>query len=993
MDGLGASGVSERKQLATKPKKVGKKVVAPLPPPLVGCKMGKCENIGGADGYCAQHTKYAPYVPAHDCIIQSNAYTPPPDGWSLRQMVIVEADLSQMVVVEEMPTVPEQTILLTSGLHASDTNFVEKNVSEVEKFLKESKSKEWYERTQPTEATTERKMNRVYVDLDGVMPAETSEEDFDALVEKVSGILVGDTNNDWSVCGSSAWKNQDVKGDVKNKLSWSLVLKNKHGNKATIKYYVQNTITPYLKNKLKDIIPVCWATAKVKKANKKTGKESGFLSVDEGVYDDGGRKMRLVGQSKPKENRFKKILSGSFQDTLITYIPEGSEELKTPLQMPTAPKEEDATTEPHEVEDSISVGGKTTTTLTNQPPFDPQDNDEERLELIETVCLNLGQNRYDHYPYWIRMGWCLFNEGVSLEKYIELSAKSKHFKKGESEKWITEKWNGMKKGMLSQATLWRWLSEDDFEVYYELSESRKDFWNLIRTQSHAEIAQFYYNQKPDTYLFHEALKWFEIQHSGAWKQYEKHPSGLKADIWGTLKRVGKEHYMKLLEKKDEEDEEEAKRTKQKIKSLERFLVAIGTSGFLDGVIQFLENFYKDDLLHKKMDENRDLFAFTDGVLDLSALPEVKFRKTEPDDYINLTCGYPMPPQTNPEVKRKVLLTIRSCFETDEEIEANPDGMSEMTRSVLQSLSTCLTGKNKFERFYVWTGKGGNGKGMITELLKRAMGDYFKVLPPEVLTKPKTDNDFKCPALAAARGCRLLSATEAEAEDKLQVSIIKQLSGGEDEISARALHKNPVPYIPQFKIFLQTNNIPQMNRADGGIQRRLRIFNFPFQFVATPLDSTHKRIDIELKEKVVKSVEFRNELLWLLIESYKDVVVSGRLLEPKEVMEASQEYMDENNPVKTWMTHTYIWNLNKHDRRWWVNSTELKNEYTSETNHKISPEKFKSYLTLCGCVVEKASHNFETTAYNEDSGEWEDVERKAGRYWVGMRRLKTPAPEK
>jgi P4 family phage/plasmid primase-like protien len=938
-----------RKQLATKPTKY----VAP--PPLVGCKSVKCENSAGATGYCFDH--------------------------------------KPVVIVEPVPMTPiktEQTISITCGLLASDKNFVKKRVSEVQQFLKEQKVKEWYERTQPTEDEPERQMNRVYVDIDGECPKEMSEADFDALTNAVSDALVKDST-DWSVCESGAWKNQDAEGSVKNKLSWSLVFLKKHGNKATIKYFVKTTVLPHLQKLLKDIIPVVWATAKEKR-NK--DKPTGRICVDEGVYDGKGRKMRLVGQTKPKENRFKKILRGSFVDTLITYVPEDSEELTTPISV-FAVKEEPESVKNTSSSASVaeSFGGKTTTTLTNQPPFDPEENDEERMELIETVCLNLGQHRYDHYPDWIRMGWVLFNEGIPLEKYIELSKKSKHFKKGQSEEWITDKWGGFKKTLLSQATLWRWLAEDDWEVYYELSEGRKDFWNVLRTLSHAEVAQFYYNQKPDSYLFHESLKWFESQPTGAWKNYEKHPCGLKGDIWGTLKKIAKEHFSRLMADKDANDEEEAKQFKKKMKALETFGKAVGTSGFVDGVIQYLENFYKDDFLHKKMDENRDLFAFTDGVLDLSALPEVVFRKTEPEDYINLTCGYKRPPPSNPVIKQKVLMTFRSCFETDAEIAENPEGMSDVTRAVLQSLSTCLTGKNKFERFYVWTGKGGNGKGMITELLKRVLGDYFKVLPPEVLTKPKTDNDFKCPALAAARGARLLSATEAEAEDRLQVSIIKQLSGGEDEISARALHKNPIPYIPQFKIFLQTNNIPQMNRADGGIQRRLRIFNFPFQFVANPLDSTHKAIDIELKEKVIKSPEWRDELLWLLIESYADVCAAGRLLEPVSVLEASQEYMDENNPVKTWLNQTYVFNLNKNDRRWWVNSTDLKNQYTMETNHKISPEKFKSYLTLCGCVVEKASHNFGAREYQEDTGAWEEVERKAGRYWVGMRKLSTPAPEK
>ena len=83
----------------------------------------------------------------------------------------------------EMSDSSEQLILITSGLSSSDKNFVSIPVSKVGDYLK--KVKECYERTQPTEADATRKLNRVYIDIDGELDNDTSELDFDKLVKDI----------------------------------------------------------------------------------------------------------------------------------------------------------------------------------------------------------------------------------------------------------------------------------------------------------------------------------------------------------------------------------------------------------------------------------------------------------------------------------------------------------------------------------------------------------------------------------------------------------------------------------------------------------------------------------------------------------------------------------------------------------------------------------------------------------------------------------------
>ena len=424
--------------------------------------------------------------------------------------------------------------------------------------------------------------------------------------------------------------------------------------------------------------------------------------------------------------------------------------------------------------------------------------------------------------------------------------------------------------------------------------------------------------------------------------------------------------------------------KAKVKAIWKFVTAIGTSGFVDGIIAFLPSMYKDDDLTKKMDEQRHLFAFQDAVIDLNTMLS---RAIEPTDYISINTGYCLPMDRDPEARQELIDCLRSIFETNTEVEADPDNMGEMTRYALDHIATCLNGNNKYERFYIWTGKGGNGKGVLSELVKRCLGGYYHPIPHSIITKLTDKKDAPCPPLAKGKGKRFLQFSEPEAEDKLQVGIIKELTGG-DEITVRDLYKSCITFKPQWGMWGQTNTIPKLNRADGGAGRRIRVLEFLFSFVMNPTEPFHKPINLELKDKIVKDDKWRDEFIWLLLEAYDRVKTSG-LHEPEKVMAASAEYMEDNNPVGAWLRSTYTTGLDPNDNRWWVSATDALQQYQSDTHHQIGAERFKGGMILCDMEQKKCSHDFTTRSYNDFTKTYDEVTRKAGRYWIGMRMKDQP----
>jgi len=851
------------------------------------------------------------------------------------------------------PALPraEQTVCVASGLNASDRDFVNVKISAVSAFLKTRK--ECYERTMPTEAEPNRVLNRLYIDLDGELPFETLEQDFDtknALV--IKSLKTFCEAEGYAMMEASKWKCPDDKGNVTNKLSFRLNHPRLCGKKDAIKHLVEHKVAKALASALKGIIEVKTIVAKKRKEV-----YEGFLIIDLSVYNPGNRKMRMLHQTKPLQNRPNKLVMGTDEDMLITYIPSDCKRLPEPVSIFTAPEPKEK--EPKEPQlDEASERG---TVITG----DPTEDELASKQLVADVVENLGQHRWDYYPDWVHIGFILYNEGFTVDEYIEFSKRSKHWKASTSPQWVKDKWKGFKRSNLTQARLWKWLSEDDIDVYGELATKRRDFWNLVKNHNHAETARYFFNLKPDSYAFNERLGWFQIQPSNIWKHYEKQPSGLLSDIWYSFRKVIVEHEKQIDLKST--DEAQMAIMKSRFKALASFNGCIGNKSFCDGVIAFLPSMYNDDELDKKMDEQRHLIAFTDKVYDLDKREP---RPIKPEDYICINTGYAYPQKVCEKAMTEVVSTMRSLFETDEEVRLLPH-MSAMTCYVLKTLASCLHGTKKFEKFYVWTGSGGNGKGLVSELIKRAFGDYYHSIPHSCLTKVQDKKDAPNPPIAKAKGKRFVQASEPEAEDKLQAGVVKEMSGG-DEITARDMYRSTVTYRPQFGLFLQTNAIPKLNRADGGVQRRMEVAEFPFKFVRNPTDPSHKKINEDLKDKIIKSPEWRDAMFHLLLEAYGQILEEG-IDAPACVLASSEEYMDENNPIKEWLINNYHLDKDSENRKYSIGSNNLRLEYQADTNHTISPDKFKQCMMLCGVTQKKFGHPFKA----------DGVDYPAGKYWCGL----------
>lgn len=582
-----------------------------------------------------------------------------------------------------------------------------------------------------------------------------------------------------------------------------------------------------------------------------------------------------------------------------------------------------ATTETDDCADTITYVTDTTATDTNI-----------LLRLADEITNN------DAYDDWLRNGLICFNEGLGLDVWERMSRRGRGWVAGAcAKKWTSFSHTGERK--ITQATWWKWLKDNKPEKYAEFKPHRTDVVALLETVNHNDIAKYFYNLYPTSYVYNKALGWYALGHNNIWERADKGlPNTLKRHLADTMQDITREakitqaarhkHRMEVA-KGGQEDRAEMVDHQNKMKNIITAYKLFGSSDFCNGVISFLPAYYEDERLPEKMDMTRSVFAFTDGLYDIEL---ERFRSIEPADWVSTTTGYPIPRVSVPAARSELTTFMWNLFED-----------SDTTDYMWNVLSSALLGTNRWEELYTFTGSGGNGKGVLSELLKTAFGGYSITQDVALFTKPRERADQPMPALVEARPCRLFMTTEPEADDKLQCGLLKKVSGG-DAVEARTLHSpHIVKYVPQFTLILQTNTIPRLNKIDGGIQRRLRIIQFPFQFVATPTLPHHRLGDPDVKDRKCKSAAWRDEFILMLIERLPVIRKWKSLAAPAKVREVTGGYLDEHNPLKEWLAENYIITHWEGDT---VGASEMRMDYLAACpGVSISAVKFKEMMGFNG----------------------------------------------
>ncbi|KAI8837524.1 hypothetical protein BJ741DRAFT_708081 [Chytriomyces cf. hyalinus JEL632] len=250
--------------------------------------------------------------------------------------------------------------------------------------------------------------------------------------------------------------------------------------------------------------------------------------------------------------------------------------------------------------------------------------------------------------------------------------------------------------------------------------------------------------------------------------------------------------------------------------------------------EFVEN--NPDFL-TNLDAKKNLLGFSNGVYDLN---KEHFRPAETDDNLSLCTGYPFPTEVELDIQAKIIGFLHSIFAGKTEV-----------RYMLKFLASAL-GYNREEIFTIWTGTGGNGKGILAELLTSTLGvhsGYFHSIPATLLTSEPASANSPIPEILNLKGKRVVMGSEPDKAVSIKSSIMKLLTGNDWLCGCYLFSNKDINFSPQHTIILQTNAIPKMDAQDQAVWRRCRIQDFPHSFVKDPKRPHERKIDDKLKEEV------------------------------------------------------------------------------------------------------------------------------------------------
>lgn len=279
------------------------------------------------------------------------------------------------------------------------------------------------------------------------------------------------------------------------------------------------------------------------------------------------------------------------------------------------------------------------------------------------------------------------------------------------------------------------------------------------------------------------------------------------------------------------------------------------------------------LRHDVEFNKRPVWNFINGTLELET---GVFRDPDPNDYCSVQMTYPYNPDATYHKWSRFIEDVTAGDAKSQEILQFIPGYALM--------SDC-----RFEKIFVLTGEGGNGKSRYLEILEQLIGKQnVSHLSPRDLLK-----DFK---LIQLKDSILNIAREIRSDVAETEELLKSLSSGE-ALMACYKHKNYVDFVPRAKQVVALNGQLSSGDTSDGLARRLIILDFKVSFVENPDPNNpyQREINVNILDELMEEVQSGGIFNWAY-EGYKLLQTVGYFTETADQAELIQEFKRSSNPI-------------------------------------------------------------------------------------------------
>ncbi len=539
---------------------------------------------------------------------------------------------------------------------------------------------------------------------------------------------------------------------------------------------------------------------------------------------------------------------------------------------------------------------------------------------IQLVTKCLSEQRASDFTEWVQVGLCLNHISPCEKMRNAWILFSKQWALFNDDTECKKKWEEFSQSNcenpLTISSLKYWARTDNSDEYKKIvRDSLGDImWKTTQgkkdqpTGPHADVANVIYHYYKDEFVCgnirENAWFYFNKATGGKWETTEMGHilrSKLSNEIVELFEYYGAEYKAK----KEEDDDNYDRRHSNCLK----IILKLKDSTYKDKIMKECREYFYDKTFLEKLNQKKNLLGFENGIYDLDI---ATFREGLPDDYISLSCGLilPIPSERMPinitELKEEI-----SYIDDYEELS---DGLNDFLTKVfpieavkeytLRFLSSCLSGEVREEKFYFWTGSGGNGKSKLVELLDFSMGEYSRSMDVSYLTTKRGSSSAASPELESIKYARFVSMSEPEKTDQIFVGKLKQMTGG-DKMTSRGLFKETTQFKPQFKMALMCNDLPKLAGNDGGIWRRIEVVKYISKFTDNPKPcpaEPHQYLaDPQLSAKLE---QWKLLFMVLLLDKYVIYDKEGTQ-PPEEVREMTKLYRTSNDIIANWIADDIV----------------------------------------------------------------------------------------
>jgi P4 family phage/plasmid primase-like protien len=256
------------------------------------------------------------------------------------------------------------------------------------------------------------------------------------------------------------------------------------------------------------------------------------------------------------------------------------------------------------------------------------------------------------------------------------------------------------------------------------------------------------------------------------------------------------------------------------------------------------------------------------------------------------------------------------------------------KQVIQELFGYLLYRDyRYEKAWMFLGKGRNGKGKTIELMERFLGkDNCASIDLQTLSTSKFSSGNLFNKMANLAG-------DLDKKGLENTALFKKLTG-HDLIDADRKFLTNISFRNHAKMVFAANELPYTYDDSEGFYDRWIMIDFPFKFVPKPTEKHHRLIDTQKIEKISTDKELSGLLNWALI-GLQRLLDNNRFSTSTTTEDVRRNWKRQSSSMSAFLMDKIE---TRYEKGVYITIADFEKAYLNYCQeHKIKPENKKSIM--------------------------------------------------